>query len=190
MTDDNTDASYGLNGEKLTCRIIRYHDAEIGAGCLRVGIFQSGKSWALIRTVAIVTGLLITVNLLFEVWSIVTALTILISCFLLWRTALSSHKGSVLLVPGVGVQVSTTFTCGYSQCEFYPWKIVSNVIVNEVFTMYHVVFCLAILLGDNDVTTPPVRIIPLFTGFNPRLPLIRQIYCSMKEILFSNKKYH
>ena len=84
-------------------------------------------------------------------WSIVTALTILISYFLLWRTALSSHKGqlrsatctipsllhtgSVLLVPGVGVQVSTTFTCGYSQCEFYPWKIVSNVIVNEVFTM-------------------------------------------------------
>ena len=45
------------------------------------------------------------------------------------------HTGSVLLVPGVGVQVSTTFTCGYSQCKFYPWKIVSNVVVNEVFTM-------------------------------------------------------
>jgi len=67
MTDDTTIPSYGLNGEKLKSRISRYHDAEIDVGCLRVEIFQSGKTRALIRTVTIVTGLLITVIYLFEV---------------------------------------------------------------------------------------------------------------------------
>jgi len=88
MTDGNTVASYGLNGEKLTCRIVRYHDTEIDAECLRVDIFQSGKTWALIRTVAIVTGLLITANFLLEVREI-------ISCIIHLASAAMVHSISI-----------------------------------------------------------------------------------------------
>ena len=102
MTDGSTVDSYGLNGEKLTCRIIRYHDVEIDASCLRVEIFQSGKNWALIRTVTIVTGLLITVKFLPEVREIIFLCTV--------------HFASVAVVHSISIHniVQLLFVMAYS----------------------------------------------------------------------------
>lgn len=103
----------------------------------------------------------------------------------LWYAVVAGSEGSVMAVPSVGIQITTTYACGYTQSQFYPWRIVTNVIINETFTMYRVVFYLAILLGDDSSSTgQPVRIIPVFTEFSPRLPLIREMYCNMKELLF------
>ena len=45
------------------------------------------------------------------------------------------HTGSVMVVPSVGIQITTTHACGYTRSQFYPWRIVTNVIINETFTM-------------------------------------------------------
>ena len=51
------------------------------------------------------------------------------------HTHVCLHAGSVVAVPSVGIQITTTYACGYTQSRFYPWKIVTNVIINETFTM-------------------------------------------------------
>lgn len=71
MTDGSDAVSYGLNGEKLVCKISRFHDAKINASCLKITIEHPGRKKALIRTVAIVTAIFTALYFLSKVRAIV-----------------------------------------------------------------------------------------------------------------------
>ena len=62
------------------------------------------------------------------------------------RTHVCLHTGSVMAVPSVGIQITTTHACGYTRSQFYPWRIVTNVIINETFTMVKYTLSLEVYL--------------------------------------------
>jgi len=91
---------------------------------------------------------------------------------------------SLLVMASLGVQLTTTFASGRSQCVFYQSHQVADIVINEAVTMQRVMFYLCILLKDQAASSSRIgSLIPLYQQSWPGLACLRDIYRGIHKVM-------
>ncbi|TYZ64409.1 hypothetical protein PybrP1_007708 [[Pythium] brassicae (nom. inval.)] len=95
-----------------------------------------------------------------------------------WRAATAVVEESLLLVPSLGVKLSTRRRNGAVSVRFLDQSDICAVILNEAIVFNDVVYYLAFMVEGQD------SMVLAYEAFRPRVAVLQQIFCEVKGALF------
>ncbi|XP_071537176.1 uncharacterized protein [Panulirus ornatus] len=101
---------------------------------------------------------------------------------LIYRVRGKIVSETLLVVAGLGVQMTATFYSGRQYTRFIPWGNIIDIIIAETISMQRVLFYMALLVRAENAIQDP-KLIPLFLNTWPRLACLQHIYSSCQEVL-------
>jgi hypothetical protein len=129
-----------------------------------------------------------TVLLLYSLWKAVEGCSVVwpvVGIFIFMvavlQRALSVISETVLVVSGVGMQVTETKYIGLESTHFFRCSDIKEVIINEAITMHRIIFYIVVIVG---VETE--RLFPLFLNTRPRLQQLQLIRRLLRDVLALN----
>lgn len=90
---------------------------------------------------------------------------------------------SLLVIPSVGIQVSSSYASGRETTTFIEMSRIKDVVINEAVHLHQIIYYLCILLKDASGPDAVSEVVPLFQSSRPRLNCLQKIYQSCQEIL-------
>ena len=126
-----------------------------------------------------------TVLLLYSLWKTVEGCSVMcpiagifIVLVAVLQRALSVTSETVLIVSGVGMQVTETKCIGLESSHFFRCSDIREVIINEAIAMHRTIFYIVAIVG---VETE--RLFPLFLNTRPRLQQLQLIRRLLRDVL-------
>merc|ERR1712216_1055071 len=98
------------------------------------------------------------------------------------RAALAVDLESLLVMEGIGLQLTTRYATGRERVLFVETTAVSEVFINEAVQIDHCFFYMACLLHGDDPYHTPSLIVP-FRALRPPLRQLKCIYLGTRAVL-------
>ncbi|XP_062595820.1 phosphatidylinositol N-acetylglucosaminyltransferase subunit H-like [Saccostrea cucullata] len=129
----------------------------------KVGLYEHGIEWILASHVGVAT----------------------LACLLVFK--FESKSESMLVVPAVGINVSSVNRLGQVNTEFFPRQLVQDVVIVEAIIMQRLATYLAILY--QDPTSGQKKIRPMFLKSRLKIDELKSIYQKVqKNLKFISEK--
>lgn len=109
------------------------------------------------------------------VWAVAGVFVLLLS---LAQLVLTVTSETILVVSGIGMQVTQTFWIGMESSRFFACSDVRDVVINEAITMHRTLFYLVAIVGLGTEI-----LVPLFVNTRPRLQQLQLIRGMIREVL-------
>ncbi|KAG0218242.1 hypothetical protein BGX33_008083 [Mortierella sp. NVP41] len=109
-----------------------------------------------------------------------------VALFILLRIVFKSFmvmEETILVIRDVGVQVKTVYLGGRSVSRFIDRSKISDIIINEAITMFHIRVYMAIIVEGED------KMVVVFQNLLPRLNVLLQAYHGARSIIFNEKDH-
>ncbi|KAK7793758.1 hypothetical protein R5R35_000956 [Gryllus longicercus] len=169
-----------VDGLKLSLSV---HNSELPEMCSEFVVLNVSCP-SLMRTVFSVIFLIVSLLLIYYVYFniIVIFFGWIVLLYQVFKLFWSVQKETLLVIAPVGLQITTTFLCGYENSHFIPWYCIVDVIINEAISLQKVLFYLAVLVEHKSEKDTSRKIIPLFQFTRPRLKCLEQIYINIQRL--------
>lgn len=103
------------------------------------------------------------------------------------RAAFSVRLESLLVMEGIGLQLTTRFTTGREKVVFVETSAVSEMFISEAVRLDCCFFYMACLLHGDDLCHQPSLVVP-FRELQPSLRQLRRIYRGTRAVLMGEEE--